>query len=396
MRSNRKNKHTVRILSLLGAAAASAALSVGTLFGSLPVMAAGSLEMSTDYPGVYAKPGAQVSFSLDFTNSGSGESVNLSAAGLPDGWDGTFEGNGNQISSVYAKTGENDDLATYNVTVPDDAKKGDYNVTLKGDGSSLGITIHVTDEDTGNSNLSTDYDNQQGTAGTAFTFNATVQNSTSGEQSYALSASDLPAGWTVAFKPAGSNSNASSVGVDAHGSAQVTVTITSPDDAAAGDYKIPIAAVSGSQNLTADLTCTITGNYDTQVTTSDGTLSFTAAANHRKAVSVNITNNGNLDLSNVNLTATAPSDWNVEFSESTIDTLAAGQTKTVTMYVTPAGNAISGDYTMDLKAANDENSVTSTFRVTVKTGTAWGVAGICIIAAVILGLIGIFHKFGRH
>ncbi len=66
------------------------------------------------------------------------------------------------------------------------------------------------------------------------------------------------------------------------------------------------------------------------------------------------------------------------------------------MYVTPSKNAISGDYSMSVKASNEETSQTSAFRVTVKTGTAWGITGVCIIVVVIAALAAVFHKFGRH
>ena len=252
----------------------------------------------------------------------------------------------------------------------------------------------VTDEDTGDSGLTVDHDKQQGVSGTALTYNITLQNSTSSSKSYALSA-EAPKGWTVTFKTADAN-NITSADVDAHSSEQVTVTATAPKDAKADSYTIPVTAEADGQKLSAKLTAAVTGTFDTQLTTADGTLSFTAGANHRKAVTLTVVNNGNLDLSGINLSANAPSDWTVEFSQDTIDSIPAGQTKSVTMYVTPSKNAISGDYTMDVTASNQETSVDNTFRVTVKTGTAWGIAGVVIIAAVLAALAAVFRKFGRH
>ena len=98
----------------------------------------------------------------------------------------------------------------------------------------------------------------------------------------------------------------------------------------------------------------------------------------------------------MNLTTTAPSGWTIEFSESTIDTLAAGEKKDVVMYVTPSKDAMSGDYAMTVSAQNEDTSLDQSFRVTVKTSTLWGVVGILIIAAVICGLGEVFHKYGRH
>ena len=384
-----------RIRAAAAAAVLGTAMTAAAAAPVLPVNAAGSVEMSTSYPGVAVKPGDNVSFTLDFQNdSSSGEEVNLSQSGLPEGWTGVFEGNGRQISAVYAKAGANDGLATYSVTVPQDAKNGNYSVVLRGDSSALKLTMTVTDEDTGDSSLTVDHDKQQGVSGTALTYNITLQNSTSSSKSYALSA-EAPKGWTVTFKTTDAN-NITSADVDAHSSEQVTVTATAPKDAKADSYTIPVTAEADGQKLSTKLTAAVTGTYDTQLTTADGTLSFTAGANHRKAVTLTVVNNGNLDLSGINLSANAPSDWTVEFSQDTIDSIPAGQTKSVTMYVTPSKNAISGDYTMDVTASNQETSVDNTFRVTVKTGTAWGIAGVVIIAAVLAALAAVFRKFGRH
>ena len=178
-----------RIRAAAAAAVLGTAMTAAAVLPVLPVNAAGSVEMSTSYPGVAVKPGDNVSFTLDFQNdSSSGEEVNLSQSGLPEGWTGVFEGDGRQISAVYAKAGANDGLATYNVTVPQDAKNGDYSVVLRGDSSALKLTMTVTDEDTGDSGLTVDHDKQQGVSGTALTYNITLQNSTSSSKSYALSA----------------------------------------------------------------------------------------------------------------------------------------------------------------------------------------------------------------
>lgn len=400
---------TSKPISGVHALALSACVGAFTLLSATclatPALAAGGLEMSTDYTGITAKPGDTLNFSLDFTNqTGAGLNTSLSATGLDDSWKGYFEGNSKEVSNVFVKSGSdadsNDGLVTYSVTVPDDAQKGSYNVLLHaasaGEASSdLQLTINVSDETTGTNQLTTTYPEQQGASGTTFTFNSTVQNNSSGAQTYSLAA-DAPTGWTVSFKPNGASNAASSVDVDAHGSQSVTVTVTPPDKVAAGDYEIPITATSSAQSLSQTLKVTITGTYKIDLTTTDGTLSFNANVNKKQSVPITVTNSGNIDLNNVNLTTTAPTGWTVEFSESTIDTLPAGEKKDVVMYVTPSKDAMSGDYAMTVSAQNEDTSLDQSFRVTVKTSTLWGVVGILIIAAVICGLGEVFHKYGRH
>lgn len=76
--------------------------------------------------------------------------------------------------------------------------------------------------------------------------------------------------------------------------------------------------------------------------------------------------------------------------------LEAGATKEVTAYITPAKDAMSGDYVTVLTASNSETSDTAEFRVSVKTDTIWGVVGILIIVAALCGLGYVFRKYGRR
>ena len=256
------------------------------LAASFTAQAAGGLEMSTSYPGQTVKPGDELTFSLDFSNSNAeGGNTALSVTSIPDGWSGYFEGDGTEISNVYVKSGDNEALAAFQVTVPADAAQGVYNITLLAQSgtmsSELTLTLNVSEDGQGGSSLETDYAEQEGAAGTTFTFNTTIQNNTASDQSYSLSSS-------------------------------------------------------------------------------------------------------------------APTDWTVEFSESSISVLEAGTTYEVTAYVTPAEDALSGDYTFTLSASNSEVSSDAEFRVSVKTETVWGIVAVVLIAAAAGGLCLVFRKYGRR
>ena len=394
----RNNNRAGKPRKLAGrAGAVLAAFMLATSAAPMTAYADGGLDMSTNYPGVAAKPGDTVNFALDFQNSGSGETVGLSAENLPDGFTGFFKGSGNTISSVYAKNGDNDSLVTYTVTVPQDAKEGNYPITLVANGEAnsdrLTLNLDVTKEDLGSSTLQT---KEGSTSNGTYTYTATIQNNTAETQTYNLS-SQQDSGWTVSFQPSGGSGNVSSVDVEAGKSQDLTITVTPPKDVASNDYTIPVTAASGSENLTANLNVHVTGTYNLAVQTQNGTLSFNVKSGKRTPVTVDLVNNGNLELDGINLTSTAPTVWTVEFSESTVDSIAPGETKEVTMYVTPSKSAISGDYVMSVSAANNNTSAQDVqFRVTVKTGTAWGIAGVVIIVAIFACLAGIFKKYGRH
>ena len=176
----------------------------------------------------------------------------------------------------------------------------------------------------------------------------------------------------------------------------VNCTVTPPDDVEKGDYSIPVTAISSEDNLSEDLSVSITGTYDVSLSTPDGRLSLDAYADKESTVTLSVTNNGNVDLTNLNLTSSAPTDWEVTFSESTIDTLEAGATKEITATIKPAQDVITGDYVTSISIKNDEASSSADLRVSVKTSTTWGIAAIAIIVVLVAVLGMIFKKFGRR
>lgn len=361
--------------------------------------AASGLDMSTDYPGISAKPGETVNFGLDFSANEACD-ASLSVESMPDGWSGYFRGSESQISRVHVGSGSEEDLATFSLTLPDEAEEGVYTVKLKanaGDGKAdtLELEVTVKQQGTGQSNFSAEYPEQEGASGTSFSFDATIINGRGVEQSYSLSA-EAPKGWQVSFTPSGESSQVASMTVDAGSSSGLTVDITPPETITEGEYTIACTAVSANDTLKAELKVKITGSYDVELTTPSGNLSLDAYANSEKSLTLSVKNNGNVELKNLNLTSSAPSDWEVRFEESTIESLAAGETKEVTAYIKPNSDAITGDYVTTIKVSNEETSSEAEFRVSVKTRTSWGIFAIAIIVALLIGLGYVLKKYGRR
>ncbi len=367
----------------------------------LPASAAGGLQLSTSYPGRTVKAGDNPSFDLDFVNgSGKSQSVALSVVSIPDGWKGYFEGNGSQVNRVFLKSGENAAAVTFNLTIPAAVAEGTYSVTIKADAGSgfsdtLKLDVHINKEETGSSSFSTQYPEQEGASGANFSFSTMILNNTPTEQSYSLAA-NAPSGWQVSFKPAGESTQIASISVEARQSKGLNVAITPPAEIAAGKYTIPCTAVSAGETLGAELTVVITGSYKMELSTPSGRLSLDANANRETAVTLSISNKGNADLQNINLTSSAPDGWTVRFEQPTIAVLKAGSTQEATAYLTPSKDAMSGDYVTTITATSPETSSKADFRVTVKTKTVWGFVGIVIILAMAGGLACVFRKYGRR
>lgn len=383
-----------------------AAAIAGTLAvaGSMSVQAADGIDMSTTYPGISLKSGESADFDLFFESLiGDSYDAALSVESMPEGWEGYFKGGSSEVSMVHidSKSAEAEsELATFKLSLPQDVEEGTYTVKLKadagsGDADTLELKINVSELENGQSNFTTEYPEQQGSAGTSFSFDTTLVNNRAAEQSYSLSAK-ADSGWQVGFTPSGESTQVASVTLESGTSQGLTISVTPPTTITEGEYVIPVTAVSATETMSIDLKVIITGSYDVDISTPTGNLSVNAYANEEKAVTLSITNKGNVDLENLNLTSSASTDWEVRFDESTIDLLEAGSTKEVTAYIKPAENSITGDYVTVVTISNDETQDTVEFRVAVKTRTSWGIAAVAIIVLLLLGLGGVFKKYGRR
>ena len=372
-----------------------------------------SLIMSTSYPGVSAKAGDTVSFNLKLLNNSSqDDNVALAVDSIPTGWNGYYQANNSQISRAYVSginpdtvsstsaTPGNQTNVTFNVAVPADAQNGKYTIDLSasgsnGDKSALQLEIDVSDTQASPDKLVSQYPSLQGAASTGFTFAMNLSNNGGNDQAYGLS-SQAPDGWTVAFSSSDSGQQIASLSV-AKGNVQgMNVKITPPADAAAGKYTIHIVAQSGKESLTSDLEVNITGTYTLTMTTPSQTFNADAYIGQASPVTFILQNTGSADIDNVSLTSTAPQGWEVKFDPTSADSIPAGQSVQINAYVTPANDAITGDYMVTLSAKSQSVSAQNDFRITVKTSSVWGYIAVIIIIALILVLLLVFRKFGRR
>ena len=68
----------------------------------------------------------------------------------------------------------------------------------------------------------------------------------------------------------------------------------------------------------------------------------------------------------------------------------------MTAHITPAKDAILGDYVTVITAFNDAVSSDCALRISVQNHTGWGIAAVAIVAFLVLGLVQIIRKFGRR
>ena len=387
-----------RRIKTLAAGAMVAAMMAGF---SITSYADGGLEIHTEYPGVTAKAGDSLTFTIDMDNSGAACDASLSVASMPEGWEGYISGgSSDRITRIHVPNGTESASATLHLEVPADAADGSYQVVLEAQGDnasydSLTIYLDVDQLEVSQVDFSSEYPEQEGSAGTSFSFNATLINNSATEQSYSLSA-NAPEGWQVAFKPSGESTQVASITLEPAVSQGLTITVTPPNNVSAGEYTIPCSAISAGETLDMELSVTVTESYDLSLSTPDGRLSFDTVAGDESDVTLSITNNSNVAIENVNLTSSAPSGWNVSFDTPTIDVIEAGATVEVSAHVTPSSEALTGDYVVTMTADASEVSDSAEFRVAVETSVIWGFAAVAIIVVLLAGIGYIFRKYGRR
>ena len=358
------------------------------------------IELSTQYPALTVKAGDSLTFDLDLDNySGVSQDITLSVAEIPEGWEGTFSAGSNQVSVVHVKNQATNSEVSFAVDVPLETADGEYIIRLAARGEDFAdemeIALTVSAEEIGESSFTAEYPSQEGDATTDFTFSATLINNTLSTQNYSFT-SNAPSGWQVSFQPSGESTSVAALDVEARTTQAMDISVTPPENVEAGTYEIPVTATSVNESMPITLSVTITGSYGLTLSTPSGRLSLDAYANQESAVQLSLTNTGNSDLTNVNLTSSAPTGWTVRFANETIDIIEAGATVETTMYITPGEDAMSGDYATTITARNSVANDSVDFRITVRTETIWGLTGIGVIVvlAVVIGIV--MRKYGRR
>jgi uncharacterized membrane protein len=381
--------------------AARAALLLG-LFGIVAgplaslATAVGGLTVTTPFPAVVAEPGSTASFALT-VDVPSAMRVDLKTTGVPAGWTARFRGGGLTVDGVYVDPKTSPSL-TLDVEIPDSATASSNTIVVTATGGGLSdalpLSIRVADAAAGNVTLTTDSPGQRGPASTTFSYTITIHNDTAAEIAFTMDAVGPP-GWTVAAKPS-SAAQATSVTVTPSGTGTMSVTATPPSDVTAGDYPLQASVTGGGKTASIDLAVSITGTYALVLTTPDQVLSTTANAGSVKDLQLTVTNNGSAPVANVAMSASAPTNWKVEFTPPTVPSIEAGATQTVTAHITPSGDAIAGDYEMTITSRATEASDDVSIRVRVETPQFWWIVGVVLIVAVFAGLYWVFRTYGRR
>lgn len=366
-----------------------------------PAQAAGGVVLSTNFPGISASAGENVTFPLKLKNNNSVKQlVDLAVVSKPDKWNTTLKGNNRIIHQALIEA-NSESFFDLLVIIPQEVQPGEYSLTVAArseNGATLDnlrLKIRIADTAVSHDQLRANYLELQGPSDATFNFKLNLSNNGNNEQLYSLGA-QVQDGWQVSFKPSYEDQQVASISVKPGETKSLDVIVKPPVNVKAGEYTIPIQAASNVNRITENLKVIITGTYKLEFSTPTGKLSTDIVAGRDKKVNMQVKNSGSAVLNNISFSAATPIDWSVSFEPENIESLKPGETRQVTATITAADKAIVGDYVVSMAAATPEVRGSADMRVTVKTSTLWGIAGLLIIIAVVYFIYQAFRKYGRR
>lgn len=354
------------------------------------------LTVVTPYPAVAVEPGDQVGFDLTVSAPTSTE-VELTAEGVPEGWNASFRGGGFELDSVMAGPGA-PATVEFSVTVPADAGEGTVAMTIGAEGGgdtvSLPLRVRISAAAGGEVTLSPDFPGLRAPSGETVTFDVTLRNDTPADYQFELDASG-PAAWQVSAEPAG-EAQAATLGVEAGAEETIRVEATSPGQAEAGQYPITLQARAGDTEVSTELIVEIVGSFSLDLTTTEQRLNADVTVGSSSDLGLLVTNTGTASLTGIALSATPPSGWEVTFDSPELAQVAPGESAVVTATITPSDEAVAGDYIISFSAQGEQTDDQIEVRTTVTPSAVWGLLGVGLIALTLAGLAVVFRRFGRR
>ena len=357
------------------------------------------LWLTTDYPALQLHAGEDSTLPLTIYNYGlAPQRTTLTMSGAPQDWKAQIQGNGKPVSAAFVDLNGRA-MLNLKLSIPATAKPGAYKIIIDAAGenakSELPVSIDLASPLAAKLIATPKFPVLKGTPKSSFDFSVTLKNESTGDLLVNLGAK-TPPGFTTTFKEGYDTQELTSAPLKAGDSKDISISIKPAPNVAAGQYPIAVSFVSDKATANAALTMDVSGQPNVTLSGEDGRLSGQAYAGTAQSFPMTLRNDGSAPATNVNLSATPPSGWTVEFDPKTIAQLAPNGQQKVTAKVTPGAQAIAGDYLVPMEADGDGVSQSASYRVTVETSTLWGVSGVVVIGAALLVLVGAVGKFGRR
>ncbi len=361
--------------------------------------------VAPEYTGIVVEEGEDVSIDITVTNGGrQDENIELTLPSVPKGWTARIKTYSFGVTGIYVGSDKSKPL-TLKAEPDKGTGPGKYVFTIKAkttDGrltSSSQVTLMVKAKQEVKKakgvNITTSYPVLQGPTDAKFEFSLEVENKTDKDSIFNLSY-EGPENWGINFKPAYEDKYFSSLRIKEGQSATMAVEVKPFLLAEPGEYPIKVKVNSEKAKAVVQLMVVLTGTHKMDIGTANGLLSLNAFQGKPANLSFYVKNSGSATQDNVRFLSFKPENWKVDFNPKSMNTLAPGDLKQVEVNITPAEQALVGDYSVGINVEGGKATKSMELRVTVRASTAWGWIGIGIIVLVIIGLVTLFIKMGRR
>jgi uncharacterized repeat protein (TIGR01451 family) len=357
------------------------------------------LYLLADYPAVSVQPGTTANIPIKLQNYGvAPERLQLSVTGVPAGWTATLLGGGQPIAAAMPATDGGVSLEL-RLDIPSNAGADTQtlNVEAKGEGHTVTLPIAVTLAQKLPAKLKVDtaLPALRGTSKSSFEYQLTIKNDSGRNLTVSFTA-QAPKNFETSFTEAYGSQELSSVAIEAGKSKDVKLKVRPPSTVDAGTYPVSVTVSAEGATAKTDVSLEIIGQPRLSISGRDGLLSMRAEAGQQATFPVIISNTGTAPADDVELSGSSPSGWKVEFNPKTIAKIEAGKDAEAQALITPTEKSLAGDYQTTLRASSRGETASSQVRVQVVTSTVWGIAGVGIIAAALLIMVGAVVRFGRR
>jgi uncharacterized repeat protein (TIGR01451 family) len=357
------------------------------------------LYLLADYPAVSVQPGTTANIPIKLQNYGvAPERLQLSVTGVPAGWTATLLGGGQPIAAAMPATDGGVSLEL-RLDIPSNAGSDTQtlNVEAKGEGHTVTLPIAVTLAQKLPAKLKVDtaLPALRGTSKSSFEYQLTIKNDSGRNLTVSFTA-QAPKNFETSFTEAYGSQELSSVAIEAGKSKDVKLKVRPPSTVDAGTYPVSVTVSAEGATAKTDVSLEIIGQPRLSISGRDGLLSMRAEAGQQATFPVIISNTGTAPADDVELSGSSPSGWKVEFNPKTVAKIEAGKDAEAQALITPTEKSLAGDYQTTLRASSRGETASSQVRVQVVTSTVWGIAGVGIIAAALLIMVGAVVRFGRR
>lgn len=364
-----------------------------------------AISLIPEYTGVIVPLEKYVNMDLTVKNGGRrGEDIDVSVYSLPDGWTAQIKTYSFRVTGVHVPSDDTKTLQ-FRADPVEKVETGEYEFGIKAMTRDKKLTsmcqIKVTvireeeEKKVEGVNLQTSYPVLQGPTDAKFEFSVEVENKTGKENIFNLIPQG-PENWEIRFKPAYEDKYFSSLRIKEGQKETMAVEVKPYLYSEPGQYPILVKVNTEGASGEVELMVVLTGTYKIDVGTADGLLSLNAMRGEESIFSFYVVNNGSAKIDNLNFLSFKPENWQVEFNPKNIEMINPNDRKQVEVKITPAEQALVGDYSVVLSVEGAKEPKNLELRVTVKASTVWGWVGIGIIVIVLAGLVFLFIKFGRR